>query len=187
MRTPKQAGQNDGTKGHSAQAEKGKEISVEFPSLAEVAERKLTREEAGLLMRELSDSLPVRWHQLASIRDSLPETDTLRQKAVYMIRLMDQLDSEIGRVNTCKPGEQLGLLPTSIKVVGGCVLGGEYRQDWDGSLMQEANRDLDVNLQSKVSEWNAYQRRELARKFERWAKQLRASAMILIREGTQPN
>jgi len=38
---------------------------------------------------------------------------------------------------------------------------------------------LEPTLESKVFCWNACQRRELARKFERWGRQLRVSAKIL--------
>jgi hypothetical protein len=38
---------------------------------------------------------------------------------------------------------------------------------------------LEPTLESKVHCWTACQRRELARTFERWARQLRVSAKIL--------
>ena len=38
---------------------------------------------------------------------------------------------------------------------------------------------LEPTLESKVSCWSSCQRRELARKFERWARQLRVSAKML--------
>ena len=38
---------------------------------------------------------------------------------------------------------------------------------------------LEPTLESKVFCWPAWQRRELARKFERWARQLRVSAKML--------
>jgi len=38
---------------------------------------------------------------------------------------------------------------------------------------------LEPSLECKVGRWSAWQRRELARKFERWARQLRVSARML--------
>jgi len=46
---------------------------------------------------------------------------------------------------------------------------------------------LEPMLESKVSCWSSCQRRELARKFERWARQLRVSAKMLdLDEGPKP-
>jgi hypothetical protein len=51
-----------------------------------------------------------------------------------------------------------------------------------GSMKKRKRITLEPDLEADVAFLNAYQRRALARKFERWAHQLRLSATILLAE-----
>lgn len=59
------------------------------------------------------------------------------------------------------------------------VPGYSARNDRINNIMKNTRVVLEPTLESKVFSWNACQRRELARQFERWARQLRVSAKIL--------